>query len=134
MRKPTNNIQTKSCGFRCSWWDALVIIVAGMLAFLLYHYDIEVWWIVPAVTGHFFLFCNVFLVWRRLELIWAGFFVTIVVWCMMEGELGWRPAMFYVCPVTLTVILLQLKSPWYHGVGARRLNPRLDEFLKDKLA
>ena len=128
-----NKIPAKTYGFRCSKWDILVLLIASVLAFLLYRSGIGIWWIIPAVTGHFFVFCNVFLVWRRWELIWAACFVAIVAWQMAKGELGWWPTLLYVLPVTLTVIVLQMRCRWYHGVWARRLNPRLDDFLNDTL-
>ncbi len=134
MKMSHNPRPAKLYGFRCSKYDIAVLVAAIGLALLLYSHGIGIWWIIPAVTGHFFLFCNVFLVWRRWELIWAGCFVVIVGWQMALGEFGWWPTLIYVFPVTISVIVLQLRSPWYHGIGARRLNPKLDDFLNKKLS
>ncbi len=134
MNSSPDNFPAKTYGFRCSKWDILVLLIAAVSAFGLFRSGIPIWWIIPAVTGHFFLFCNVFLVWRRWELIWAACFVAIVSWRMAQGEAGWWPTLLYVLPVTFTVILVQIRSPWYHGVWARRLNPRVDEFLNGTLS
>jgi hypothetical protein len=52
---------------------------------------------------------------------------------LAQGRTGWWPAMICQVPVTLVVILLQMRSPWYHGVGARWINRRLDDYLNDRL-
>ena len=33
-------------------------------------------------------------------------------------------------PWTIAAIGLQIRSPWYHGIFARRWNPRLETYLK----
>lgn len=91
------------------------------------------WWIVVAVVGHFFLFCNVFLVRRALELWWAAAFVINVGWWLSQGEADWLPAMAYQAPVTVLVIALEMRSPRYHGIGARWINRRLDDYLNNRL-
>ena len=35
--------------------------------------------------------------------------------------------------VTFALIMNELRSPHYHGVFARRINPRIDDYLADKL-
>jgi len=113
--------------------DAVILLVAGALTFWLMRRDHPLTWIVPMAVGHFFLFCNVFLVWRTWELLWAGVFVLNVFYHVTQDDLSWWPACGWQMPVTLLVILLQLRSPWYHGVFARKINPRLDEYLHQKL-
>lgn len=103
--------------------------MAGLGSALLWKADIPLWWIVAVVTGHFFLFCNDFLVWRRWELIWAAYLVAIVIWRLSLGEWSCFLALWYVLPRTALVILLQIRSPFYLGIFARQLNPRLDDFL-----
>jgi hypothetical protein len=93
----------------------------------------EIWWIVAAVVGHFFLFCNVFRIRRSLELWWAAIFVINAGWWLFHDQTGWLPTMGYQAPVTLIVIIIEMCSPWYHGIGAQRINRRLDEYLNDKL-
>ena len=83
--------------------------------------------------GHFFLFCNVFLVWRRWELFWAATFVANVAIHLALGIASGLSVLLSQLPVTLYVIVRQIRSPWYHGIAARRLNPRLNDYLKGKL-
>ena len=120
-------------GFRFSLWDAVVLLVTGTLSLWVRSKDFPLWWIVPAAVGHFFLFCNVFLVWRSLELIWAAILVVNVASHVATGHPNWWPALGWQLPVTAVVIALQLRSPWYHGILARRINPRLDDYLNGSL-
>ena len=120
-------------GFRVSAWDALILLLGAGLAICLCFVEFPLWWIVPVVVGHFFLFCNVFLVWRNLELLWAAVFIANVLLHVAMGDLGWWPACGWQLLVTVAVILRQMRSPWYHGIFARRINPRLDEYLNGSL-
>jgi hypothetical protein len=42
---------------------------------------------------------------------------------------SWLIVMAIQTPLTAIAIGLEVRSPEYHGIGARRLNPRLDEWL-----
>ena len=66
---------SRTSGFRLSWLDAVILIAGTVLSWWLQSQSFPLWWIVPAALWHFFLFCNVFLVWRRMELLWAIAFV-----------------------------------------------------------
>ena len=123
----------RRCGFRFSPTDAAVLLVTAVVAIWMQQCEHELWWIVPMAVGHFFLFCNVFLVWRRWELIWAGTFVVNVLLHIAQGNLSWWPLMGWQLPATFIVILLQVRSPWYHGIYARQLNPRFQEYLDSHL-
>ena len=119
-------------GFRFFATDALVLTAGAVGTWLLWRQDLAVWWMVPCVVGHFFLFCNVFRVRRAYELAWAALFLIDVGWWVSRGELGWNPVLIGQLPVTLIVLLIELRSPRYHGIGARRLNPRLKEYLESR--
>ncbi|MBB5036561.1 hypothetical protein [Prosthecobacter dejongeii] len=120
-------------GFRFSSTDAAILLTAAVVATWVHQRAYELWWVVPMAIGHFFLFCNVFLVWRCWELIWAGSFVVNVLLHMVQGHLNFWPIMGWQLPATLLVIYLQIRSPWYHGIFARQLNPRLQEYLDGHL-
>lgn len=120
-------------GFRLSVIDTLVLIGGTSVALWLRNKAFPLWWIVPMALGHFFLFCNVFLVWRRLELAWAAVFVILVGAHLASGYTGWLSPLLMQTPATLIVLWLQLRSPWYHGIFARWINPRLDDFLAGRL-
>ena len=112
-----------SAGFRFSVSDAGVL--AGGLAATIWlkNRDFPLWWVVPAAVGHFFLFCNVFLVWRRWEMIWAAVFVLNVAGHLAVGIFDWPSPLALQFPVTVTVIVLQIRSPWYRGIFAKERNP-----------
>jgi hypothetical protein len=86
-------------------------------------------WIVPFAVGHFFLFCNMFRVRRSYELVWTGCALANVVGWHLAGAGGGWAVLAVQSPITIAVIGLELRSPRYHGIAARRLNPRLDEYL-----
>lgn len=120
-------------GFRISFLDGLILAAGVAVTVWLRSIDFPLWWIVPMALGHFFLFCNVFLVWRKLELVWAVTFVILIGIHLAAGYTGWLSPLIMQAPVTLFVIWLQLRSPWYHGIFARRINPRLDDYLAGRL-
>jgi len=119
-------------GFRFSLSDGLIVVGATVLSVWLRSIAFDLWWLVPVVLGHFFLFCNVFLVWRRWELVWAAIFVLNVARHVASGSVSCRSVLLWQAPVTIGLIALQMRSPWYHGIFARRINPQLDAHLKRK--
>jgi len=121
-------------GFRLSFVDALVLTAGAVFSWWLAEMEFPLWWIVPAALGHFFLFCNVFLVWRRWELLWAGVFVLNVATHLALGRTEWLSPMLFQLPFTVLVIAWQMKSPWYHGILAERLNPKLAEYLNAEMS
>ena len=120
-------------GIRFSTKDAFVLLLTAGLSWWLMNQNFPLWWIVPAALGHFFLFCNVFRVWRRLELLWAGAFVINVAGHLVLGTLDWLSPMLFQLPVTVLVITLQIRSPWYHGILAKQFNPRIKQYLNAEL-
>ncbi len=128
-----NPSPSRTCGFRLSWFDAVILLLGAVLSWWFISQSFPLGWIVPVALGHFFLFCNVFLVWRRLEFLWAVAFVLNVGTHLAFGTLDWLSPMLFQLPVTALVIMRQIRSPWYHGIFAERLNPGLKEYLADRL-
>lgn len=120
-------------GFRCSFADGLILAAGTGLTHWLRVHETPLWWVVPFVVSHFFLFCNVFLVWRNLELLWAAIFVANVLFHVSREQLNGWPACGWQMIVTIAVIVQQMRSPWYHGIFARRINPQLDNYLNGKI-
>ena len=118
-------------GMRFSFTDFVVLAVAALGAWRLFSLGHPLWWIVVAVVGHFFLFCNVFRVRRTLELWWAVVFVVNVSACFAFGKIDWWPAMGLQLPVTILVICLELRSSSYHGIGAQWINPKTNPEIKN---
>lgn len=120
-------------GFRLSMMDVAVIALASVGFGNLWSKETPFAWIVPCVVIHFFLFCNVFRLRSKLELSWAMIFVVNVLAHACAGSASLWPCLGWQLPVSVAVIVLQLRSPWYHGIAARRINPRLDDYLNSKL-
>lgn len=129
-----NDLNTpRKHGFHLSVWDGVVLMLGAILSIWLRNEAFPLWWIVPMVLGHFFLFCNVFLVRRRLELAWAGTFVANVMIHASAEQSSALSVLLWQLPITILVLAWQIRSPWYHGIAARRLNPRLNEYLNGTL-
>ena len=108
-----------SRGFRFSAGDAVALAVAAVATWLLLPRIGFLAWLFPFALGHFFLFCNVFRVRRSYELIWAaGFLLNFGAW-MVSGGFDWLGVLAVQTPLTLLLIVLEIRSPRYHGVFAR---------------
>ena len=102
--------------------DAVALTVFGCLAAGLYRIESGLWWLVVVVALHFFLFCNVFRVLRRRELIWAAFFVGNVGLWTVTGRLSPFNVLACQLPISVGIIAWEIKAPRYHGVFAEWLN------------
>ena len=115
-------------GFRLSGQDAVVLFVGlgGSIALgkLLWPASL----ITVVSVGHFFLFCNVFRISRRLELIWTGVFVVLSLGTITADFPGWPAALTLSACVTAIVVRCEMKKPSYHGVGWQRINPKLRDW------
>ena len=121
--------EPRTCGLRFSWFDAGAIVMCGAATWLAWSWLGSMALLFPVALGHFFLFCNVFRIYRKYEYIWAVVFVLNVLMWVTLARFDWRLILATQTPVTATVIILQMRSPWYHGIGARKINKRIDEFL-----
>lgn len=120
---------TRTWGFRFSVADAVVLVAFGGVSALLHRFESALWWVVAMAAGHFFLFCNIFRVARRRELLWAAFFVCNVGLWLLLGRLDWYTVLACQLPVTAGVIAWEVRAARYHGVFADRLNPRLQDYI-----
>ena len=82
------------------------------------------------VPAHFFLFCNIFRVARRRELLWSGLFIINVFAWLFAGKLSCMAILLAQSPVTIAVIASEIRSLHYHGIFARQINPHLGTWLK----
>jgi hypothetical protein len=110
-------------GFRISASDAVVLLLAGAAVASLWRVPTNPGIHVLAVVGHFFLFCNVIRLRRAYELVWAVAYVVATALAIAVGLVdGWIP-LAGVTPLTALLVGLELRSPRYHGVAWRRINP-----------
>ena len=123
----------RTWGFQFSRMDAAVIAVFVGLAVVFRQWDSPLWWMLAIASGHFFLFCNVFRIIRRRELIWALLFIlNIGSWLWFEN-LNWAHVMYCQIPITIILIIADMRAPGYHGIFAKRLNPQLNDYLEGRI-
>lgn len=127
MRRP------RTWGMRFSRMDAVAIFAMAIAAVALWPAVGGLALVGPFALGHFFLFCNVFRVRRRLEIGWAAAFVAnCAMWVTFAEGWSWAAVFAVQLPITIAVIASEIRSPRYHGVRANRWNPRLHEYLDGK--
>lgn len=125
MSKDT--IVKKSRGFRFSFVDACAIALCTLGVVVLEPIIGTEAYLGPFVLGHFFLFCNVFRVRRRYELIWAALFLVHFSAWRLAGIDAWWPICLLQTPVTLGAIYAEIRSAEYHGIFSQESAPSLSE-------
>ncbi len=120
----------RTWGFRFSWTDTFTLVVFGAAAVGLYHLSANLCCLLIIPVAHFFLFCNVFRMLRRREIIWAVLFVINVALWVLAGHFEWQNVLFCQIPVSLGTIYFEIRSSRYHGIFADRVNPRLKDCLE----
>ncbi len=111
-------------GFRFSPRDAAVIGVFSLATAWLWGWVGSLSLLLFGVLIHFFLFCNVFRVRTRYELIWASSFVLNAGAWQLVDALSWQRLLGSQIVVTALVICAELRSPSYHGIGHRWIHSR----------
>ena len=106
-------------GFRFSRVDALVLVAGAVLTVVLWPALGTLALLVPVALGHFFLFCNVFRVRRDVELLWAGVFVLNFAAWGLTGRFSWTRVLLTQLPVTLAILVVEVRHPRYHGILSR---------------
>lgn len=125
----TNSPRVRTWGFRFSAIDAVVLVLTGTAMVVLERMENPLWWVLGMVVGHFFLFCNVFRIRRSFELVWAVLFVVNMGIWMWRLELSGVLVLAVQLPITVVSVAGEMRSARYHGVFARHINPKLDEYL-----
>ena len=120
-------------GMRFSALDAGTISLALLITITGWQFLGVLIAIVPFVVGHFFLFCNVFRIRRTPELIWAVSFVLLYAafTFVLPKQMVW--AYLVQMGITATILAVEIRSPRYHGIFARVINPHLNDYLQGKL-
>jgi hypothetical protein len=123
----------RTWGFRFSATDLVALAAFAVAAVGLHHVGSGLWWLVAIAAGHFFLFCNIFRVVRRRELIWAGLYVLNVAFWLLLDRLDWLNVVACQLPVSAGIIAWELKAARYHGIFAAHLNPSLNDYLEGRI-
>jgi hypothetical protein len=114
---PHSTSPTFAPGFRVSVLDGLALIAGALGA---WWGGNQVWWtglVVGMAVGHFFLFCNVFRISRKPELIWATAFVILTAGTLTTNFPGWIETVVTSVLLAAILILREIKMPSYHGIG-----------------
>lgn len=113
--------------------DIAVLVAAPLLTWFLWSYIGSMAGIVLMAVGHFFLFCNVFRIHRKKELLWATVCIlNVSAWAMCDA-LWWPGVLGIQTPLTVFLIWREMRGPWYHGIFARRINSYLDDYLEGRI-
>lgn len=119
-------------GFRFSWLDLGVLVIGAVAAVIASRLEPVAGFLIAYVLGHFFLFCNVFRISRRLEYLWAACFVVLAACTVIIGVPGWiaTGAGGLICAAVL--ITIEMRQPSYHGIGWQRINPGLRQWFEGR--
>jgi hypothetical protein len=113
-------------GFRrLSLLDVFVLCAGSVGALAFGHVSWPIGFVIGFVVAHFFLFCNVFRLARKLELAWAALFITLVGCTILLECPSWLTTTAVTLGATVAVVALEMRKPSYHGIGWRRINPQL---------
>jgi hypothetical protein len=88
--------------------------------------------VIGFVVGHFFLFCNVFRISRKPELIWATVFSALTGSTLVFGKPAWIVTFVFSSLMALVLIHRETKKPSCHGIGWQRLNSSLREWWENQ--
>ena len=127
------SVRRRTWGFRFSVLDGVVLLVTAPATWFAWPSIGEMAASIPMAVGHFFLFCNVFRIHRTKELVWAAVCLVNVGGWAIADDVWWLGILAVQTPLTVLLIVIEMRQPWYHGVLARRLNPRLADYLEHRL-
>lgn len=113
--------------------DVVVLLLAALIGIAGYPSTDGFSLFVPFVVIHFFLFCNVFRIRRKAELIWGGLFLLNCVAWLAAGRILLFPLFGTQLLPTVIIIAIELRAPCYHGIFARRINPRIEDYLAGRM-
>ncbi len=120
-----SEMQPHKPGFRFSWGDAIAILVCAVATWLAWHWLGLFALVFPVTLGHFFIFCNVFRIRPIYELVWTGAYLVNMAYWLLFREFSWLGVLSVQTPLTLTLIVLELRSPRYHGAFYQKVQAKL---------
>lgn len=115
-------------GFRISLLDGFVLLAGAVACACLWPINRVSSFLVAFVVMHFFLFCNVFRIRRKPELIWAATFVPLAGATLLSGYPGWVVTAASSLFLTGFLVAREVQHESYHGICWKRWNPGLPEW------
>ncbi|TLX15941.1 hypothetical protein [Rhizobium sp. MHM7A] len=107
-------------GFRVSLSDLvfiLLVIVASVVLYVTLHSAVIA--VIPLhLCAVFFLFCNVFRIRTKQELVWVGSYVASAVYSMATGTNFWLTVLMVPTPMIVVVVAWAVVSGGYRGIFA----------------
>jgi hypothetical protein len=105
-------------GFRVNLLDIAFIVAVLVGAFFLYvaTSDEVIAFIPVHLCAVFFLFCNVFRVRTRHELVWVVSYAASAIYAMVTGVSFWLTVLAVTTPMIAIVVVWAVKSGGYRGV------------------
>lgn len=121
----------RTCGFRFSTTDAIVLLTGAIGVAMLAEKASELALLIGFTVGHFFLFCNIFRVRRGPEVIWSLVFLLNAVLSLQFDLYSFLIACLVQLPLTAYLLYRETRMPYYHGVFCHRWNREdIDGYLR----
>jgi hypothetical protein len=117
-------------GFRLSRLDGLILLAGAALSAGGAVIDAAFGAAIAFTVGHFFLFCNIVRMHRARELIWTGAFIALAAGSALFSVPGWPQTFGLMLLLTLALVALEMRSPAYHGVFWKKINPALETWWR----
>ncbi|MDA0750697.1 MAG: hypothetical protein O2964_08295 [Verrucomicrobia bacterium] len=119
-------------GFRISAMDVGILVAGVMGASIVWSSSVLWALIILFVVAHFFMFCNIFRIPRRPELIWAGTFISLSFMTIVFELPGWLITAGTSFGLAAILIRQSMRRPDYHGVAWQKINPGLRDWWEER--
>jgi cell division protein FtsW (lipid II flippase) len=121
-------------GFRISKIDMAFIFLAIFLAVYLYQISQETNFIILFTTFHFFMFCNVFRIERKPELIWSVFFCITTYGTLTYQTPPWKYNFLLSLLRAVILIFIDTTKKSYHCIFWQKINPNIQSWWNSKIS
>jgi len=117
-------------GFRISLTDVVFIILFSLWLWFARSIDTNLFVLSVWPPAQFFLFCNVFRIARKSELIWVCIYLATALPCYNYGFSPFIPLAAGIM-AGLVAIAHETRKPSYHGVFWQHFNPELESWFRE---